>query len=130
MNFFSLVFLAQFEMNQLQERASYDHLGGATRTEGHQQIMPLPGLNFHVTSKIATDHNKTFVTPDRIKFLKNIMIGNVCGFSQVHENLFPFKSTIVQQRVLNLSVHLLHMPLKGVEDQFIPLAPNNPQNQM
>ena len=41
-------------------------------------------------------NNKTFDTPHRVKFFKNILIGNIQGFFQVIESLLPLQSPTVK----------------------------------
>ena len=71
-------------------------------------------------------HNKAFEPPSQIKFVKNVMVGHVHGFFQVHEGPFPFNPPIIMQGFPNDLTCFLNGPLQVVKNQIISLSPNDP----
>jgi hypothetical protein len=71
-------------------------------------------------------HNKSFDTPNRVKFFKHILIGTFWSFFQILKSLLSFKSTIVNQRVPHHWVRFLHLPMQIVKNKINSPPPDNP----
>ena len=54
--------------------------------------MAIWGSNLPKNRQIAMSNNKTFDTPYQVKFVKNILIGNIRSFFQVMERPLPLQS--------------------------------------
>jgi hypothetical protein len=66
-------------------------------TEGNQENNAPQGFsNLPSKWQIATSNHKTFDTPYWVKFIKNILIGNIRSFFLIMESLLPLQSPVVK----------------------------------
>ena len=72
-------------------------------------------------------NNKTFDTPYQVKFIKNILIGNIQSLFQVMKSPLSLQSPIVNKGVPHHLVRLFQRPLTSIENQIITLTPNDPR---
>ena len=73
-------------------------------------------------------NNETFESPGQIKFVENVLIGHIWGLFQVLKGPFPLDPPIILQGVPNDLTCFLNGPLQIVENEIIPLMPDNPRN--
>ena len=104
----------QIETNPTTRGKSTTNKGtNATKGDSRNNVHPVPNLpSNHQTT---TNHNKTFDTPNRVKFLKHILVGDVWSFLQILKNPLPFWSTIFKERAPHRLVCFLHLPMQSVK---------------
>ena len=94
---------------------------------GNQEIIPIWGPTFHVTTKLFQVTIRPLSPPPSwIKFIRNVLVGHVQGLFQIREGPFPFNSTIIMHGVPNDLTCFLNGPLQIIEHEIILLAPDNP----
>ena len=94
---------------------------------GNQEIMPIYSLTFQVTTKLLLVTIRLLTPPNWIKSVKDVLVGHVWGFFQVHKSPFPFNPTLIMQGVPNDLTCVLNGPLHIIKNQIIPLALDNPR---
>ena len=67
-----------------------------TQKRGDSRNNVHPECNLPTDRQIATSNNKTLDTPNRVKFVKNIVIVNIRSFFEVMDSPLPLQSTIVK----------------------------------
>ena len=82
------------------------------------------GLDLPSDHKISTGHKKTFDPLNRIEFIKDVLISNVCRVLQVRKSMLPFDPTIILQGVPNDLMRFVNGPLGHTKNQIVPLTPD------
>ena len=82
--------------------------------------------NVHLGPNLPNNHKIAKSSKEALDTSKNNFISNVRSFFQVMKSTLPLKFVKVNQGVPHNLMCFLHMPLKGIKDQVILLAPDNP----
>lgn len=116
-------FLAQIERQFSYMEKKHKRLKRTDADQGDSRNHAHPRPNLPSDCQIGTCNNKTFATPVQIKFIENILVGNIWSFFPNHGEYVA----ITQQQVPHHFVHFLQRPMASIEDHIIMLSPNDPR---